>query len=67
MCSETDVISAERIAAAYDHIAADYAVINAAMPPHLAELATRFLILRVLRGRDYLRPGQLGYAYHGKG
>jgi len=43
MCSETDVISAERIAAAYDHIAADYAVINAAMPPNLAELATRFL------------------------
>jgi len=39
----TDPITAERGAAAYDHIAADYAVINAAMPPHLAELATHFL------------------------
>ncbi len=43
MHDETDPMTAERVAAAYDHIAADYAVINAAMPPNLAELATRFL------------------------
>jgi len=43
MRGETDSMTAERVAAAYDRIAADYAVINAAMPPTLAELATRFL------------------------
>jgi len=43
MHDETDPMTAERVAAAYDHIAADYAVINTTMPPHLAELATRFL------------------------
>ena len=33
----------ERVAAAYDRFAADYAAINAAMPPTLAELNGRFL------------------------
>ena len=33
----------ERIAAAYDRIAPDYAIINAAMPTNLATLGERFL------------------------